>query len=68
MPIVDERPRGGRSAEQGVRSTSTEQGQSATRVCCVVVEVVAASASNGWVQASTTRRHSIPVQGRRVAK
>jgi hypothetical protein len=33
-----------------VRSISTEHGQSATRVCCVVVEVVAASASNGCVQ------------------
>jgi hypothetical protein len=33
------RPRGGGRAEQGVRSTSTEQGQSATRVCCVVVPV-----------------------------
>jgi hypothetical protein len=62
------RPRGGGSAKQGVHSTSTEQGQSATRVFCVVVEVVAANVSNWCVQASTTRRHSILVQGRRVAK
>jgi hypothetical protein len=41
---------GGGSAKQGIRSTSIEQGQFVTRVCCVVVEVVAASASNGCIQ------------------
>jgi hypothetical protein len=45
---------GGSAKQHPVHSTSTEQGQSVTRVCCIVVEVVAASVSNGCVQVIVT--------------
>jgi histone-lysine N-methyltransferase SETMAR len=55
MPIVDGAATWWRECRAGSLQYQHRTGSVWTRVCCVVVEVVAASASNGCVQASNLR-------------